>query len=80
MPSPDATMIAVELYVEPEYVDAIRRAFNKPDDNSLLLDIERLCGLHIAVDNATLSEFRHRVSRRVDYGQNVVEVYLEGMS
>jgi hypothetical protein len=59
---------------------AVKLAHEENPDRGSLSDIERLCGLHIAADNATLSEFRHRVSRRVDYGQNVVEVYLEGMS
>jgi len=62
MPSEDARRFELAVYVEPEHVEKVKAMIDDDTDNSLLLDIEKLIGTRLQID---------------DYGQDVAEVYCE---
>lgn len=84
MASANATRYELGVYAEPSRVEVVRDLLIEDGDNCLLLDIERLIGMHIdAKDDATSAENLRQLRRyanRADYGADVAEVYCEVLS
>lgn len=85
MPNYNSTRFEVALYTEPDHEATVQNALGNESDDCLLLDIERLVGLHIAAANGdrtaaeNLRQLR-RYAHAVDYGADVTEAYEEGRS
>lgn len=83
MASLDAKRFELAVYVEPGRKLAVQDLLEADNDNCLLLDIERLIGMHIdaacegdATSAENLRQFR-RYASRADYGAGIAEVYFE---
>lgn len=73
MPSENAERFELAIYVEPEYADAVRELLAAPNDNSLLLDFEKVIGYRLQGE----SPLSPRSLNFPDYGEGIAEVYDE---
>lgn len=76
MPSNNATRFEIAMYVDPEYVDAVRALIETPDDRkSLTLHMEKLVGALLAGEPMADSNYGY-----APYGMDIAEIYPEGES
>jgi len=76
MPRKNMIPFEVTIYVAPEHLDRFKEMLKDESDECLLLDIERLIGLHLAGDTtemANLAQFRRACNSIDTYGADVVE-------